>query len=550
MILSKRWSKSMLSLLLLIWIIQVGISPLDRLSEIIMVFFQNTIPDSFHLAFMVIVFIFIKLILTKVFLFQSMVVRPKVTQTMSNAVFFAGAMFLMGFLSLLFGEYTPTMNALLNGENLTYYSCTTGFAIPAAEVYLLVSLYNLYKFNFFRSNSSKSYERYVNEQDEHFWTKLMSFQKAKIEFGDCKYPIMGRTFTFSGFKKLVVVILAVVTLQNMSDGSAYLRQIIMAIFVGHLWAHVYFYYLQDKIKGLFHDLIIVPNSRRLSVRIFNILSVLCLTLLMFLYAVRKTLQSSAERTIILGAMAADCKNHLYFEDSEIYFAVIFIVPVVMVNLLFCSQTRPKIFTQIPERKSYFDFMRTEKIARAIFIFTPIFTMLLLNKLAQFTLIRVVNYHLIPIYAINICVLLYVAIHVTLIYPFILYKRNLLLPKEYIFAENNSGLSNSSRTQNSSNASGGYEDFDEEIRPSDVEEEKKEFETPRQSLLHHTNVFLNKEEPLPNDKDQKDANKNDSVKQDLKKKKVPGGTNLLKEENDDIDQGFRVISPPNSDDNKL
>ena len=464
MIISKRWSKGMLSLLLLIWIVQIGTGPLDRVSEVIMIVFQNAIPESFHLAFTVIVFLLIKLILTKVFLFQSMVVRPKVIQTMSNVVFFACSMYMIGILSLLWSENTPTMNALLNGENATYYSCTTGFGTPAAEVLLLITLYNLYKFNFFTVNNSKSFSRFANEQDDLFWEKLKTFQKARIDFGDCKYPIMERTFTYIGFKKLAIAILAVVSLQNMSDGSAYLRQILLAVLVGHIWAHVYFYYLQDKIKSLFHDLIVVPNSRRQSVRIFNLFSAACLAFLFVLYFIRKTLHSSVDRAIIMAAMAGNCKNHLYFENSEIYFALIFIVPAVIVNLLFCSQTRPKIFTEVPERTSYFDFMRTEKIARSVLIFLPIFIILLLNKFAQYTIIRVVHSHVLPVCAVFVCVLLLVSIHMTLTYPFILYRRNLLLPKDYIFATNKSTISSGNATQKSSNKSGSYDDFDEEIRP--------------------------------------------------------------------------------------
>ena len=235
------------AVIMLILVLQLEIDALSNIAaELLELLHGSFMLGAIRLITKTISYLFLGVIIV-VFIVQCYIVNPNVIENNVGLTFFILSLVLNNWLKLLFGELRPFMYARLHGmDDVEIIDCETDFGMPSGHVFLVVSLYYLFKETFFREKRSviEKEMQEINE-DHHLFTQyFFNVQEQEVRYTDCQYKVRGRAMKLGTFKALFISYIALVALCRYLAASHFVLQVFFGYLVAMLWSRFYFRYLR------------------------------------------------------------------------------------------------------------------------------------------------------------------------------------------------------------------------------------------------------------------------------------------------------------------
>lgn len=423
------------SIVLIVYLIQAINIPTTKLSN----YFVTFIQDSFlnipvWITWLIIFYIVLPGLLFG-YLYYCFLIHPKVIRNLSSITFLSASLFLVHFFKMIFGELNPKMSSILAESAIETYYCEKGFAMPSSYVFMTVCFGFLLRRNFFVIKNKKedgtNIEKMTDQENEIEDTLV--FKEHRFHYKDCNRFIINHSLKYNQFNLYFVILIFLVMFTSWTSGLASILQDFLTVILATIWSTFYYTFMENTLKKFNIDLILQPEKRFKSVRLFCIVNISLFLMNFVLFLMRSTFYSRNHKNIIHDGLKSKCPiGLLWFEKESFYTSLIIVFPLCVVLMFYLTPFRAKYYNEYKKRIIFEDLNREERLKRIAIFFLPIIFSILLYCLNEYLVANYMKKYFILSCFCFLIFLVSISFLIVIGYPFLFMKAGVLLRNEYVF----------------------------------------------------------------------------------------------------------------------
>lgn len=330
---------------------------------------------------------FLLYFLAFVFCGHTIYVHPNWPDSLANLTFVCVSLGVCSCLQLMFAELRPFMTGFFDKDLRVFVECSPDFGMPSANIWMSVTLYQLYKVTFFQQSEKEKVEMVPTNEDQTLG--IFSIRRKELKFGDRKLDGLNSIMTFSLFNKLSMVTFAIILFSQILLASQFLTQALLSFIFSYALTNIFVYYCRSDLRSYFKTTLLNPKKREKTsfegVRFLISIVLVSIKLL----ASRSVFSNSETFSQISQTIQTFCGKGLVLSQASFANSLILFLPILLIILLNYTDGGVNHKFAGNKNKSFFDLTPKQKFLRIMIFFCLLIVPFFAMQIADLLLVQIV-----------------------------------------------------------------------------------------------------------------------------------------------------------------